>query len=513
KIGLTVSDEEMLELVQGKNPHRFILQYFKDPNTGAYDPNLVRNYLRNLDKMEQKDKDQWYAFEKAIKEDRQDAKYRNLLMKGYYVPKAMAKKEYALRSRNYQFRAINPGYSDIPDSTVQVTDQDIQATYEENKHLFLGEEATRDVDYVVFEVEPSAEDRQKISAYVDKIYKDFLETTDVPNFVNAVSDTKIDTAFKKKGFYAPSLDSMIFKSARGTFIAPFEADKQWTMAKVLDFQSRPDSIKASMILITYKEAGVIENINRNKAQAEELADSLLAVLKAQPEKFGEMARKFSSYPDADKNGGELGWMTDGDYNFYPFFVSGLIAKPGDMKIKETRLGFHVLKIEDKTKPISKVQVAMITRKIDPSNETHQAYYMKANEFAGKNKTIDDFDKGAVEAGIQKRAAQAVRTMDMSIVGIQNSREVVRWSFSEKNEVGSVSPVFEIEGNYVIAIIKKIKPKGIPALELIKEQIEPMARTKKKLEMVLDRTKKAMEGNKDLASLAMALNCKVDTLNS
>ena len=81
-LGLTVSSDELFDQVQGKNPHRYILQYFKDPNTGLYDPALVLNYLKNLDKMEPKNRTQWLQFEKAIKDDRQMTKFNNLVTKG-----------------------------------------------------------------------------------------------------------------------------------------------------------------------------------------------------------------------------------------------------------------------------------------------------------------------------------------------------------------------------------------------------------------------------------------------
>ncbi len=39
-IGLEVSSDELFELVQGNKPHRFIMQYFSNPNTGEFDRNV-----------------------------------------------------------------------------------------------------------------------------------------------------------------------------------------------------------------------------------------------------------------------------------------------------------------------------------------------------------------------------------------------------------------------------------------------------------------------------------------
>ena len=101
QLGLTVSSDELFDQVQGKNPHRYILQYFKDPKTGAYDPSMVLNYLKNLDQMEPKNKEQWIRFEKAIKDDRLQTKFNNLISKAYYVPKAFLQKEYQNQNRAF----------------------------------------------------------------------------------------------------------------------------------------------------------------------------------------------------------------------------------------------------------------------------------------------------------------------------------------------------------------------------------------------------------------------------
>lgn len=93
KIGLDVSPEELFELVQGQNPHRFILQYFTDPNTGQYNRQQVLQYLQNLDQMGPEAMNQWINFEKAIKQDRLQEKYSTLITKGYYLPTPFKRKD------------------------------------------------------------------------------------------------------------------------------------------------------------------------------------------------------------------------------------------------------------------------------------------------------------------------------------------------------------------------------------------------------------------------------------
>ena len=512
KLGLAVSTDELTDQVSGKNPHRYILQYFKDPKTGQYDPALVINYLKNLDQMEPKAKQQWLDFEKAIREDRIETKYRNLITKGYYVPKAFAKQDYERRSRSEKVRLVMASGASIPDTAVKVSDDDIDKFLQENRNIYTIEEENRDMDYVAFEVQPSKIDRSKISQEVSKMYNEFLSAKDIPNFVNATSDERYDSAYKKKGSFIPRIDSAAFSAAPGTFIPPFESGNVWYLAKILGTQSRPDSMKASQILISYKELNLSATIKRTKDEAKKLTDSLLVAVKADPAKFAELARKYSDYPDAAKNGGDLGWFTDGNPNFSPFFEAGLTASPNDVKIKETRLGFHIIRLDGKTKPIVKARVAVILRKIEPSNTTFQDTYNKASEFIGKYKTPEAFEKGAVEMGVNKRAAQSVKATDPGIMGLNSSRSIVQWAYLPDTKEGVISPVFDVEGSYVIVLLKTINEKGLPTAEKAREQVEPAVRNEKKIEMVVEKLKKAMEKTKDLAALAAQFNSKVDTLS-
>ena len=139
ELGLTVSSDELFDQVQGKDPHRFILQYFKDPKTNVYDPALVRNYLKNLDNMEPKNKEQWLRFEKAIKDDRIETKFNNLVKMGYYMPKAFLKKIYTESAQTLNIRSFSPALTTIPDNTVMLTDADYQAFYDKNKEMFFKE--------------------------------------------------------------------------------------------------------------------------------------------------------------------------------------------------------------------------------------------------------------------------------------------------------------------------------------------------------------------------------------
>lgn len=510
KLGLTVSPEELFDQVQGKNPHRFILQYFKDPNTGLYNPEMVLNYLKNLDQMEPKQKTQWLQFEKAIKEDRQEVKFNNLVAKGYYIPKALLNLNHIQQTKSLKVRYIAPSYAGIADSLVKLTDADYQKFYDKNIGFFLSDEPYRDLDFIVFEVQPSDIDRKNTAEDVAKIYADFSTVADAKTFTSANTDKRADTGFVKKGSLQGKLDSIMFNSKVGTLVPPFESGNAWIMAKLLDIQERPDSMQGSQIMVTWQGTNLSETVKRTKEQAKSRADSIAASLKNNPVPFEQIARQYSDFPSAQKDGGDLGWFMDGGQNFGLFFNEGLTMKPGEVRVVETGVGYSVYKLTGKTKPVKKVQVAVLQRNIEPSTETFQNTYLRASTFAGQNKTQAAFDTAASRTGLGKRNAPTVRETDNYLQGLQNARELVRWSYAEKTEIGEVSPVFDLSGKYVVAVLKGKTDKGLQPLDKVKTRLEPAVRNVKKIELLAKQMEGVMKSTKDFSAMASQLNSRIDT---
>ena len=512
ELGIVVTPDELFEQVQGETPHRYILQYFKDPETGEYDPQLVLNYLKQLDQLDQKSIEQWVIFEQAIKDDRIGQKYKNLVSKGYYVPKAFIPKENELNLRKAKLRIVASDVKSIPDSLVEITDNDYNKFYEENIHQYE-QEASRDIDYVIFDVKPSADDRRLISQDVHKVYRELINKPieDVPNFVNLNSDNRYDSTFFKEGELSVRIDSIMFNSPLGAIVKPYVENNTYYVAKLMDVQHRPDSMKATHILVSHKELyGANEEITRTKEEAKIMADSLLEVVLAKPEKFEEIAVEISDDPSVLKNSGNLGWFADGTM-LYPFNQAVLEGKKGDVSIVETRYGYHIIRIDDKLQPTKKVRVAIIDRAIEPSNQTYQNVYTEASKFAGESTTLDAFESSITEKKLNKRSADDVKEMQTTIPGLDNPRGIIRWSFFDRINLGDVSPIFDFENSYVIAAVSEVREKGTMPMEQAKERMETLVLNEKKTEMLLEKMN-AITSN-DLYQIAKELDDKVDTINT
>lgn len=512
ELGIVVTPDELFEQVQGETPHRYILQYFKDPQTGEYNPQLVLNYLKQLDQMDQKAIQQWVNFEQAIKDDRVSTKYKNLVSKGYYVPKAFIPKENDLNLRKAKLRIVASDVKSIPDSLVEITDNDYNKFYEENIHLY-DQEASRDIDYVVFDVKPSAEDRKLISQDVHKIYQELIKKPieEVPNFVNVNSDNRYDSTFYKEGELSLRIDSLMFNSPVGTIVRPYVENNSYYIAKLMDVQHRPDSMKATHILISHKDIyGVNEEITRTKEEAKIMADSLYEVVLAKPEKFEEIAVEISDDPSVLQNSGNLGWFADGTM-LYPFNQAVLEGIKGDVSIVETRYGYHIIRVDDKQKPTKKVRVAIIDHAIEPSNKTYQNVYTEASKFAGESTTLDAFETSITEKKLNKRSADDVKEMQNTIPGLDNPRGIIRWSFFDRINLGDVSPIFDFDNSYVIAAISEVREKGKMPIEQAKERMEPLVLNEKKTEMLLEKMNTVTSN--DLNQIAKELDDDVDTINT
>jgi peptidyl-prolyl cis-trans isomerase D len=510
-----ISSEELNDLFFGKYPHPYVVQNFTDPNTGVLNKQAIQNYLNNFDQLTDEQKTEWTQFEQGIKDDRIKTKYNNLISQGYYIPKVFLKRMADDASKSAKLLCVGVKYQAISDSAVKVTDEDYTKFYEAHKYEYEQEKA-RDLDYVIFEPVPSQEDLKKIAEKANRTYEDFqkVESADIENFIKANSDVPYDSVFFSKGKLPVKLDSLMFASKVGTITSPYVENNVYNIARLVQIQNRPDSIKASHILIAYKDApNPMENITRSKDQAKKTIDSILAIVKKDVAGFANMAMVKSDYPTAKKDAGDLNWMADGDINFKFFYDSCLNAKVGDVKIIQSSMGYHVLYVTGKKEPVKKVKVAIVKQDIKPSSETVNKFQVQASEFAGANRTTEQFNKTITDKGLNKRSAQFVKEMDYTIPGLESSRDLIRWAFDEKTEKGMVSEqVFDNSGLFVVALVVEKREKGIAPLEQIKTYLEPLVKREKKADQLIEKVKTASNNTKDIYQIASKLNVTVDTVD-
>ncbi len=491
-LGITVTADEMFNLIQGPNPHPLIKQYFVNPKTGRYDRNMVIEYLQNYNRLPDAARQQWIKLEDYIMADQMRTKYNALISEGYYIPKVLAQSLYEAQNTRANIEYVAARYTDVSDNKITVTDADYQDYYDTHKNEFK-QKSGRAMEYVSFTVFPSKTDIAKASKEAIATKADFVITDNPKQFAHANTDHPYDTAWLKEGQLPASVDSLMFHSKVGTVSDPVIGNNAFMMVRLLNVATRPDSMKAAHILIAYSGALRAEpGVTRTKDEAKKLADSLLTVVKRYPSKFKKLANKYSNDGSVTANHGNLGWFTDG--RMVSGFNEAVVkTKVGHYTVAESKFGYHVIKVMAKKDFNRKVKVAMITQDIIASNSTYQNVFAKASKIASEAHNQKAFEALAKKDHLQLRIMPRMYESTFSIPGLENARSIVRWAFKSSTDAGVVSNVFDLEGQYAVVIITKKFEAGIPSLEEVKSQIKPFVINKVKGRYLAEKIK-AFNGN-------------------
>ena len=507
-LGIYISTDEMFNLIQGANPHPLIKQYFVNPQTGRYDRNLVIQYLQSFDQLPDAARQQWTMLKNYIRADQIRKKYNALISQGYYIPKALAQKLYDEQNTRANIEYVAARYADVPDSEIKVTEADYQSYYDQHKNEFKQKDG-RAIEYVSFKVLPSAADIAKARKEAEATKTDFEATDHPKQFARANTDHPYDTSWLKEGQLPAPIDSVMFHSKVGTVSNPLKENNTFVIARLLDVATRPDSMKAEHILIAYKGALRVDpQVSRTKEQAKKLADSLYNVLKRNPSKFKKLADKLSNDGSVATNHGDLGWFMDG--RMVPGFNEAVVkTKVGHFTVAESQFGYHVIKVTGKKDFNKKVKVAVITQDIIPSNTTYQNVFAKASKIASEAHDQKAFEAIAKKDHLQLRVMPKMYENSYYIPGLENARSIVRWAFKSGTDVGTVSSVFDLEGQYAVVVVTKEFEAGIPSLEEVKDQIKPFVVNKVKGRYLA----KKMKANGNLDKIANAVNAKKQSMNN
>lgn len=505
ELGISLTPKEVFDMVQGENIDPTIRQMFTDANGQFNEQSTVRR-LKELvtapDGTPQKA--YWLDFEAQLIAQKSVAKYNTLITKGLYVPSAYAKNMAGSESKKVSFDYIEKNYNLISDSTVSVSDKDIKDYYNKNKELFKQEES-RKIDYVSFVIEPTTDDFNYAKKFIADLKADFAAEANTIQFLELKAETPFNPYYFAKGEISnEELDAFLFSADKGDVFGPYEENDTYKLAKISDVRMMADSVKARHILIV-PERG---DINAAKAKV----DSLQKLVE-KGTKFTELARTNSADQGSAVNGGDLGWFTQG--TMVPEFNDAVFSsKKNEMKVVTTQFGVHLIQVVDLSKPVKKVQVAILDRKVEASQKTSQDVYAVARKFAGENQTREAFFKGVSEQGLTRRIAD-LKKDTKQISGLQDSRELVRVAYGTDNMESVLvnndnSAVFEFGNRFVVAILSDIKEEGYASVEDVRLTIEREVRKNKKAEMMIASMTKNAEGAQSLLSVAQKENLEVRT---
>lgn len=475
KTGVKVTSDEVWDMIQGKNIDPQVKQSFTD-SAGNFDRKRLIDFMNSMNiptpvnpqmaAQFNEQKYRWTTFQKELALGRERVKYENLLIKTTYVTAAEAERDYQNQNDVAEVKYLFVPYYSVSDSTVKVTDNDLSDYYNKNREHYKSK-FTRTLSYVSFPVIASSEDSAKVKKDAEKFAEDFKTVAD--DSVFAATNTEGQNPYTK--YNIGSLPSNITKEqlVPGTVIGPYLDGGSYKILKVVKVgKDTTFYAKASHILIKWDDETAAK-----KKEAKDKAKKILNDIRGGAS-FAAKAREFGTDGTATR-GGDLGWFPSGQM-VKPFekavFAATKTGLLGD--VVETQFGYHIIEVTG-LKDNSYYSVANIELTIGPSDETTNAAFLKAQNFASNLSGVDEFKQAAAKNGLAVAEAKNLGPAERRINNLGDARQMVTWLFRD-GKIGKVSDVFEVDDTYAVAVMTGETKEGYKSLDEVKEEITPAVRS-------------------------------------
>lgn len=479
---------------------------FQDEN-GVFNSVIFKNAIQNWKENDPLRYDSWLKEESSIINAAKERIYFNFVKAGVVSTLKEGAFEFKLQNDKADIQYIKIPYNTIPDSTIQVSRNDIQKYIDENSMLFQ-QDAARDIRYVFFPEVASLEDEQNALASVNELLDakvtynqasdsydtiaGFSKTNDLQAFLDLNSDLAYDSIYRPKEAISVAYGDSIVALNTGEIFGPYKENGAYMISKLMGKKMQGE-VRASHILIAYEGAErAAESVTRSKSEARAEARALLTQARRDDMVFADLARENSDGPSGSR-GGDLGYFQEGAMvdAFNDFCFSN---NTGAIGLVETDFGYHIVKIEDKR---DVYQVATLMRRIEPSDLTVNQLFTDATSFEMKvnDAEASEFTNIAVEMNLSPRPVSKIRSVDENLPGLGEQRNIVKWAFDAETNPGDIRR-FDLASGYVVAQMTNVYKEGLQSVEDASFIATPMIRKERKVQMI-----RAQYGGKNLDQTA------------
>lgn len=496
--GISVSDAEVADLIAGEHVSPVISQnpLFAD-ETGAF--SVAR--VREIDAAAQSDetlKLYWNYLKTSIRTQQYYSKYASLFAYSSVLAPSQLAEDVAQSNLTADIELVTVPYGYQRDSSVSVSKAEIKNYYNSHKEEYR-QVANRDIEYVMFEVKPSADDIALAANSVDAAVDEFASTDNLKSFLLKHSDRPYSEYWYRKGelnTVSADIDNFVFSGAKGVSKV-FNSGNTYYAARVMRTANIPDSVYVQHILLQGTDAA-------------HKADSLCAVVAKRPSRINDLAAEYSADQGSQADGkiGNIGWMTQ--TYMIPGMESVITAPVGKPYVLKTQYGSHVVLVQKTTKPLLKKQVAILEKTAVASQETYTSYYSQANRFASlASGTYEGYLKAVDSLHVYSHMQNNVYEGTSTFGSVDNAKELTRWVFDAKK--GKTSGIITVDNKYFfVATVKEVRKDGYRSLAELTPAIENILYTQKRNEHKRDQVAAQIAGLGDINEIASALSQEVST---
>lgn len=485
--GLSVGEEEMLDLTQGNNISPVLLQQglFLDRD-GNFSRETVVDFVQSIDSDDSGNSAAYWSFlEEGVFRNQLYAKYASLMEKSDVLSDLEKARLVADGNVTADVDFVFEPISFVTDSTVKVSSEEIRRYYNDHKDQFK-QPANRDIEYVMWEVVPSAQDYADTKAEFDALYEDFAKADNLKAFVTLNSDSKWNPYYftEDQLSVTPEFQQTAFHAPVGTVSPVVTEDKAYAAMRVADVRMMADSAHVYYKVYPYSqeaEADVFVNDQLRKTDISQFT--------------------------------EMGWITQ-DFilaNGLNELDAAFDSPQKVFKVKNVNnQAILAVYVPERTKALKKVQVATLMKNVLPSDETYRDFQMKAVEFADAcDGKYENFQKLSQEQNLPVIPINNMLQTNRRIGPADNAREVVSWVFDKKTKAGQVSDLKIVDNKYYfVTAVTKARKEGYADIQDVASDISSLLQARKTVAVKLDEVKEKIAGLTTLEQVAETLGTTV-----
>ena len=456
--GFNVGEEEMYQLLSGEMLSGILMQMFQ----GQLDKELLMDIEAQVEADETgRMKLFWDNLLETVYSEQFYAKYQSLFAKSSFNNALAVAEQIKGNNTTFDVDFVVVPFIFAQDSTIVVSDKEIKDYYNAHKDNFK-QIASRDIEYIVIDIVPSADDVTAANNAIAAVYDEFVAAENMKTFLLSKSERQLEKRWYKEGdlkALSAEVDAFVAAGRTGDVSPIFQNGNSFYAVKIMETAQVPEQVQ-----VKYTQAGV------------EGAEEALAAA-------GEE------------------WISQMDG------FEDLMTTPKGQTVTINGILFQVVDTKD---VVAKKRVAILEKTAQPSDATRSACYAKANSVASKaGGKLEGFKKAVEEDGLYAHPYNRMPESANRLGSVEHTKEVTRWAFEAK--VGQVSGIISIDNKYyVVAALKGIHKEGYAPVEEVAARIQPVLYQEKAAAKKTAEVTEKINGLTDLAAVAEALGTTVSS---